>query len=509
MFRKILVANRGEIAVRIIRACREMGIQTVAVHSEADDDALHVHLADEDVRIGPGPASESYLNIPRLISAAEITNCDAIHPGYGFLAESAKFADICASCHLTFIGPSPDTIRGVGDKALARSTMIAAGVPVLPGSDGPVADLEEAREAALKIGYPVLLKASAGGGGRGMRRVYEPAELDRAYESASAEALAAFGNGEMYLERLATNPRHIEVQVMGDSFGNVVHYFERECSIQRRHQKLIEESPSPALSDAQRRAVCAAGVKAAKTLHYVGAGTVEFLLDQSGDFYFMEMNARIQVEHPVTEMVTGHDLIREQIRVVSGLPLSVTQEQIVSQGHAIECRINAEDPERNFAPSPGTVENLHIPGGCGIRVDTHLFTGASIPPYYDSMVAKVIAHGRDRTEALARIRRAVDEFSLVGAKTTIPLLVEILHDEPFVSGRYDTGYLDSRGRAEEATSPATSAAGAETGGPAESESSTEPDSEGESPGTAPPPDEAVAASSETAPSETAGRVTTS
>ncbi len=445
MFERILVANRGEIAVRIIRACREMGIESVAVHSEADDDALHVHLADEAVRIGPGPAPESYLNIPRLISAAEITNCDAIHPGYGFLAESAKFAEICATCGLTFIGPAPDTIRGVGDKALARSTMIAGGVPVLPGSDGPVADLDAAREAIVEIGYPVLLKASAGGGGRGMRRVYSEDELETAFASASAEALAAFGNGEMYLERLALNPRHIEVQIIGDDDGNVVHLFERECSVQRRHQKLIEESPSPALSAEQRAAVCEAGVNAAKTLQYTGAGTVEFLLDQEGDFYFMEMNARIQVEHPVTELVTGRDLIREQIRVASGLPLSFRQEDVVSSGHAIECRVNAEDPARNFAPSPGVVENLHLPGGCGIRVDTHLFTGAAIPPHYDSMVAKVLAHGRDREEALVRIRRALDEFTLEGVKTTVPLLLEILHDEPFVSGNYDTGYLDQRG----------------------------------------------------------------
>ncbi len=446
MFRKILVANRGEIAVRIIRACREMGIQTVAVHSEADDDALHVHLADEDVRIGPGPAPESYLNIPRLISAAEITNCDAVHPGYGFLAESAKFAEICASCDLTFIGPAPDTIRGVGDKALARSTMIAAGVPVLPGSDGPVDGVQGARAAAEEIGYPLLLKASAGGGGRGMRRVYSADELASAYESASNEALAAFGNGEMYVERLALGPRHIEVQIIGDSQGNVVHLFERECSVQRRHQKLIEESPSPALDDDQRREVCDAGVRAAQTLDYVGAGTVEFLLDRTGHFYFMEMNARIQVEHPVTELVTGRDLIREQIRVTAGLPLSFRQDEVESQGHAIECRVNAEDPARNFAPCPGTVENLHLPGGCGIRVDTHLFTGASIPPYYDSMVAKVLAHGRDREEARVRIIRALDEFSLVGAQTTIPLLLEILADKPFVSGRYDTSYLDNRGQ---------------------------------------------------------------
>ena len=457
MIKKILVANRGEIAVRIIRACREMGIETVAVHSEPDEDALHVHLADEDVCIGPGPATESYLNIPRIISAAEITNCDAVHPGYGFLAESAKFAEICATCHLNFIGPSPETIRGVGDKALARSTMMNAGVPVLPGSDGPVANLEEARRAAAIVGYPLLLKASAGGGGRGMRRVHVPDELESAYNSASSEALAAFGNGEMYIERLALNPRHVEVQIMGDSHGSVVHLFERECSVQRRHQKLIEESPSPALTDETRLQVCEAGVRAASVLDYVGAGTVEFLLDQSGQFFFMEMNARIQVEHPVTELVTSRDLIKEQIRVASGLPMSFKQRDVVSRGHAIECRVNAEDPERNFAPCPGIVVNLHLPGGPGVRVDTHLFAGAVIPPYYDSLVAKVLAHGEDREEAIARMRRALGEFSLSGAKTTVPLLLDVLDDPEFVSGEYDTGFLERRAsRAARETTPSSS-----------------------------------------------------
>ncbi len=445
MFRKILVANRGEIAVRVIRACREMGIETVSVHSEADEDALHVHMADEDVCIGPGPATESYLNIPRIISAAEITNCDAVHPGYGFLSESAKFAEICESCELAFIGPSPAAIRGVGDKAKARETMSGAGVPVLPGSDGPVAGLDEARAVAEEIGYPILLKASAGGGGRGMRRVLEAGTLESAYNAASAEAQAAFGNGELYVERLALNPRHVEVQVMGDTDGNVVHYFERECSVQRRHQKLIEESPSTGLDEATRTALCEAGVRAGKVLDYVGAGTVEFLLDAEGRFYFMEMNARIQVEHPVTELVTGRDLIKEQIRVAAGYPLSVKQSDLVSAGHAIECRINAEDPYRDFAPSPGRVDDLHLPGGPGIRVDTHLFTGAMIPPHYDSMVAKVLAYGRDRDEAIARMRRALTEISLGGIKTTVPLLLDILVDEPFVTGNYDTGYLDARG----------------------------------------------------------------
>jgi len=441
MIRKILVANRGEIAVRVIRACREMGIETVAVHSEADADALHVHMADEDVCIGPPPAAESYLNIPRIISAAEITSCDAIHPGYGFLSESARFAEICASCGITFIGPSPETIRGVGDKAAARETMKAAGVPILPGSDGPLTSVEDARGVADEIGYPVLLKASAGGGGRGMRRVYEVGELENAYSAASSEAQAAFGNGELYLGRLALDPRHVEVQVMGDSHGNVVHLFERECSVQRRHQKLIEESPSTALDAQARASLCEAAVLAAEGIDYVGAGTVEFLFDAQGRYYFMEMNARIQVEHPVTEMITGRDLIKEQIRVAGGEPLSFRQEDVVVLGHAIECRVNAEDPSRGFAPSPGTVEALHLPGGPGIRVDTHLFAGALIPPHYDSLVAKVLAHGATRDEAIARMLRALG-------------VLEILEDEPFVSGRYDTGYLDKK-RAKPAGVPAT------------------------------------------------------
>jgi acetyl-CoA carboxylase biotin carboxylase subunit len=444
MIQKILVANRGEIAVRIIRACREMAIQTVAVHSEADVDALHVHLADEDVCIGPGPATESYLNIPRLISAAEITNCDAIHPGYGFLAESAKFAEVCESCDVLFIGPTPEAIRAVGDKAQARRSMKNAGVPLLPGSDGPVHDEDEARAVAEQVGYPILLKATAGGGGRGMRRVNVPGELGAAFRAASAEALAAFGNGEMYVEKLAIHPRHVEVQIMGDAQGNVVHFYERECSVQRRHQKLIEESPSPALTAEAREELCAAGVRAGKAFGYHGAGTVEFLLDRDGSFYFMEMNARIQVEHPVSELVTGHDLIKEQIRVANGLPLSVRQEDVVAQGHAIECRVNAEDPARNFIPCPGRVTNLLLPGGPGVRVDTHLFAGAEIPPFYDSLVAKVLAHGRDREEALVRMTRALGEFSLEGAKTTVPLLLEILADRRFVSGDYDTGLLERR-----------------------------------------------------------------
>jgi acetyl-CoA carboxylase biotin carboxylase subunit len=442
MIRKLLVANRGEIAVRIIRACREMGIETVAVHSEADRDALHVHLADEDVCIGPGPPAESYLNIPRIVSAAEITNCDAIHPGYGFLAESAKFAEVCASCQITFVGPSPETIRAAGDKAQARETMKRAGVPVLPGSEGPVASLEEARAAAEEIGYPVLLKASAGGGGRGMRKVGNARELEAAFESASSEALAAFGNGEMYVERLAVRPRHVEVQILGDAEGNVLHLGERECSVQRRHQKLLEESPSPGLDGETRRALWEAALRAARAIEYRGAGTVEFLLDRDGSFYFMEMNARIQVEHPVTELVSGRDLVKEQIRIASGLPISFRQEEVRLQGHAIECRVNAEDPARGFAPSPGLVRNVHFPGGPGIRVDTHLFAGAEIPPYYDSLVAKVLAHGVDRAEALARMRRALEEFSLEGVQTTVGLLLEILKRPGFVSGRYDTGFLE-------------------------------------------------------------------
>ncbi|HET9888798.1 MAG TPA: acetyl-CoA carboxylase biotin carboxylase subunit [bacterium] len=444
MIQKVLVANRGEIAVRIIRACRELAIPTVAVHSEADDDALHVHLADEDVCIGPGPSTESYLNIPRIISAAEITNCDAIHPGYGFLSESAKFAEICESCDLTFIGPTPETIRAVGDKASARRSMQAAGIPLLPGSEGPLSGVEEALDLARTIGFPVLLKATAGGGGRGMRRVFAEEEMEAAFAQASAEALAAFGNGALYLEKLALKPRHVEVQVLGDSKGNLVHLFERECSIQRRHQKLIEESPSPALNEETRRRLCEAGANAARAFQYRGAGTVEFLLDEGGNFSFMEMNARIQVEHPVTEMLTGRDLVKEQILVASGRPLSFRQDDLAARGHVIECRINAEDPARGFAPSPGKIGNLHLPGGPGIRVDTHLFAGAVIPPYYDSLVAKVLAQGDDREEALVRMKRALEEFSVEGIHTTIPLLLEILDDADFVAGNFDTGFLESR-----------------------------------------------------------------
>lgn len=449
MIQKVLVANRGEIAVRIIRACRELGIPTVAVHSEADDDALHVHLADEDVCIGPGPSSESYLNIPRIISAAEITNCDAVHPGYGFLSESAKFAEICESCDLIFIGPTPETIRSVGDKAEARRSMKEAGIPLLPGAEKPLAGAEEARQLARSIGYPVLLKATAGGGGRGMRRVFSDDEMEASFSQASAEAQAAFGNGSMYLERLALRPRHVEVQVMGDSHGHLVHLFERECSVQRRHQKLIEESPSPALDDAMRTKLCEAGAAAARAFRYRGAGTVEFLLDQEGRFYFMEMNARIQVEHPVTELLTGRDLVKEQILVASGRHLSFKQEEIQARGHVIECRVNAEDPSRNFAPSPGRIKNLHFPGGPGVRVDSHLFAGAMIPPYYDSLVAKVLAHGDDRDEAIARMKRALQEFSVEGIHTTIPLLLEVLEDADFVAGTYDTSFLETRARRNE------------------------------------------------------------
>ncbi|MAG63227.1 MAG: acetyl-CoA carboxylase biotin carboxylase subunit [Gemmatimonadota bacterium] len=448
MIRKILVANRGEIAVRIVRACRELDIATVAVHSEADQDALHVRLADEDVCIGPPSAQESYLNVPRILSAAEITDCDAIHPGYGFLAENARFAEICASCGLTFIGPSPEVMRALGDKALARETMAAAGVPVLPGSDGVLPDVEAALRAADEIGLPIILKASAGGGGRGMRRVYERDQVESAFVSASTESQAAFGNGDMYAEKLAVDPRHVEVQILGDTHGNVVHLYERECSIQRRHQKLIEEGPSPAVSEETRQRLCQAAADGGRKVGYAGAGTVEFLVDAEGGFYFMEMNARIQVEHPVTELITGRDLIKESILVAGGEPLSFTQDEVRVEGHAIECRVNAEDPARDFTPCPGHVEHLHLPGGPGIRVDTHMDSGADIPPYYDSLVAKVLAHGRDRAEAIARMKRALDEFSLEGVKTTVPLLAEILEEDAFVQGCYDTGFLDRRQSAE-------------------------------------------------------------
>jgi len=441
LFKKVLIANRGEIALRIIRACKELGLQTVAVYSEADAEALHVRFADEAVCIGPGPSHQSYLNIPRIIAAAEVTNAEAIHPGYGFLAESAHFAEICEACEITFIGPAPDMISKMGDKAYAKKTMREAGVPVIPGSKGVVHDPKEARQIAEEIGFPVILKAAAGGGGRGMRVVPNPDEIEQAFLTASNEAKAAFGNPDLYLERYFDRPRHVEIQILADSHGNVVALGERECSIQRKHQKLVEESPSPAVDANLRRRMEQAAVLAAKTVNYRSAGTIEFLLDQNGDFYFMEMNTRIQVEHPVTEMVTGADLVKQQILVAAGEKLDETSLNHTLSGHAIECRINAEDPEHGFRPSPGRIESLHFPGGPGIRVDSHVYAQYVIPPFYDSLIAKVIAHGRTRDEAIRRMQRALEEFVIEGVKTTIPLHERILGSKAFQAGDLDTSFL--------------------------------------------------------------------
>jgi len=442
VYSKILIANRGEIALRVIRACREMGVPTVAVYSEADAEALHVRFADEAVCIGPAPSPKSYLDYRRVIAAAEISGADAIHPGYGFLAENAEFAEVCADNGFSFIGPSPDAIRRMGDKSLAKKTMREAGVPVTPGSEGAVANLAEARKLADEIGYPVILKASAGGGGKGMRVVHTPDRIESSYELARAEAESAFNNPELYLEKFIIRPRHIEIQIIGDSFGNVIHLGERDCSIQRRHQKLIEEAPSPALSQELREKLGNAAVAGARAVNYVGAGTMEFLLTQEGEFYFMEMNTRIQVEHPVTEEVIRRDLVTEQIRVCSGEPLSWTQEDIKLEGHAIEFRINAEDHTRNFLPAPGTISALHLPGGFGVRVDTHIYDGYKIPPHYDSLIAKLIVRGRTRELALLRARRALEEFVVEGIPTTVPFHLEMLETEAFQKGEVWTSFLD-------------------------------------------------------------------
>jgi acetyl-CoA carboxylase, biotin carboxylase subunit len=445
MFRKVLVANRGEIALRVIRACRELGILTVAVYSEADRESLHVRFADEDVCIGPPPSRESYLNIPRLIAAAEITGAEAIHPGYGFLAENAEFAEICEHSGLVFIGPSAEAIRKMGDKAVARATMIKEGVPVVPGSEGAIEDPAKALKVAHGIGFPVLIKAAAGGGGKGMRVAEDEATFERAFQAAQNEAAAAFGDGTVYLEKYLARPRHIEIQVLGDKHGRVCHLGERECSIQRRHQKLIEESPSPAVSQKLRDRMGAAAVKAARAIGYYSAGTIEFLLDEDGSFYFMEMNTRIQVEHPVTELVTGVDLIKEQIRVAAGEKHSLPDRQPVNlNGHALECRINAEDPAHNFRPSPGEITIWHAPGGPGVRVDSHAYQGYRVPPYYDSLLAKLIVHGRDRSESLVRMRLALESFIVEGVKTTIPFLLELLEDPAVIAGDVDTKFLERR-----------------------------------------------------------------
>jgi acetyl-CoA carboxylase biotin carboxylase subunit len=444
LFKKILIANRGEIALRIIRTCKELGIKTVAVYSEADRYSLHVRFADKAVCIGPGPSKESYLNIPRIIAAAEITNAEAIHPGYGFLAENAMFAEICESSGIKFIGPTPDAIEAMGDKALAKETMRKAGVPVIPGSDGVVETLEQAREIANEIGYPIMLKAAAGGGGKGMRMVKNDEELENAWQTARAEAEAAFGNPAVYIEKFIEKPRHIEIQILADEHGNVIHLGERDCSIQRRHQKLIEESPSPIVTAELREAMGQAAVKGAKSVKYRNAGTIEFLVDKDGNFYFMEMNTRIQVEHPVTEMVYGIDIVREQIRIASGEKLGIKQKQIKPNGHAIECRINAEDPFNGFRPSPGKITALHFPGGFGVRVDSHIYQEYVVPPYYDSMIAKLIVHAKNRDEAIARMLRALDEFVIEGIHSTIPFHIKILNSPQFRSGvDYDTKYIDT------------------------------------------------------------------
>ncbi len=442
MFKKVLIANRGEIALRIIRACQELGIATVAVHSEADTDALHVRFADEAICIGPPPGNESYLDMVRIISAAEITGAEAIHPGYGFLAENAEFAEICDSCNIKFIGANADTIRKMGDKAEAKLTMKKANVPVVPGSDGILKDLNHAQKLVAEMGYPVMLKAVAGGGGKGMRLVNSDTELEINYMMASAEAEGAFGNADLYLEKFIANPRHIEIQIMGDQKGNVVHFGERECSIQRRHQKLLEEAPSPVVSDELRQKMGQVAVEGAKKVKYEGAGTIEFLLDKENKFYFMEMNTRIQVEHPVTEMVYGFDLLKDQIRVAAGEDLGYVQKDISANGHAIECRINAEDWQRNFMPNPGKIENVHFPGGPGIRIDSHIYSQYHIPPFYDSLVAKLIAHGKNREEAIQRLKRALNEFVLEGVKTTISFYAKLIENDDFIRGDFDTGFLE-------------------------------------------------------------------
>jgi acetyl-CoA carboxylase, biotin carboxylase subunit len=441
VFKKVLIANRGEIALRVIRVCKQFGIKTVAVYSQADRDSLHVRFADEAVCIGPPPGKESYLKIPRIIAAAEITNVDAIHPGYGFLAENANFAEICATTGIKFIGPSAEMIASMGDKAFAKDTMKKAGVPVIPGSDGIVKSSGDAVDIAKGIGYPVIIKAVAGGGGRGMRIVREESELEVAFKTASHEAEQAFGNAGVYIEKFVEQPRHIEIQVFGDRFGNAIHFGERDCSVQRRHQKLVEESPSPFVDEPLRKRMGEAAIKACKAVGYENAGTIEFLVDKNKNFYFMEMNTRIQVEHPVTEQVTGHDLVKLQLQVAAGERLP--RGKIVARGHAIECRINAEDPANNFRPNPGMITDFHMPGGFGVRVDTHSYTGYHVPPYYDSLIAKLIVFAQTRDGAIAKMKSALDEFTIEGIKTTIPFQRQVMQDERFVSGNFDTSFLES------------------------------------------------------------------
>ena len=440
MFKKILIANRGEIALRVIRTVREMGIKTVAVYSSADADSLHVKFADEAVCIGPATSTDSYLKIPNIIAAAEITNADAIHPGYGFLAENSNFSKICQENNLKFIGASPEMIDGMGDKANAKATMKAAGVPTIPGSDGILETYEEAEKLAREIGFPVMLKATAGGGGKGMRAVFEPEQFQAAWDSARQEAGAAFGNDGMYMEKLIVEPRHIEIQIIGDSTGKACHLSERDCSVQRRHQKLTEEAPSPFMTKDLRKKMGQAAVKAAEAVKYEGAGTVEFLVDKDRNFYFMEMNTRIQVEHPVTEEVINYDLIAEQIKVAAGIPISGKNYEPTL--HAIECRINAEDPMNDFRPSPGKITNYHAPGGLGVRVDTHVYSGYVIPPHYDSMIAKLIVVAQTRDEAIEKMKRALREFTIEGVKTTIPFHLQLMDHEDYRSGNYTTKFMD-------------------------------------------------------------------
>ena len=441
MFKKILIANRGEIALRVIRTCKEMGIKTVAVYSTADAESLHVRFADEAVCVGPGPSSESYLNIPNIIAAAEITNADAIHPGYGFLSENAKFSKICGENGIKFIGASPEMIEGMGDKAAAKETMKKAGVPTITGSDGLIDDFAHCKVLAKEIGYPVMLKATAGGGGRGMRLVWKASELENAWDSARQESAAAFGNDGMYMEKFIEDPRHIEIQIIGDSTGKACHLSERDCSIQRRHQKLVEETPSPFMTDELREAMGKAAVQAAESVKYEGAGTVEFLVDKHRNFYFMEMNTRIQVEHPITEEVVDYDLICEQIKVAAGI--KITGKNYYPQLHAIECRINAEDPYNDFRPSPGKITNFHAPGGHGVRIDTHVYANYSIPPNYDSMIAKLITVAQTREEAISKMRRALEEFVIEGIKTTIPFHLQLMKNEDFINGNYTTKFMES------------------------------------------------------------------
>ena len=444
MINKILIANRGEIAVRIIRACREMGIETVAVYSEADASSLHVQLADEAVCIGPAPSKDSYLNMENILSATLISGADAIHPGFGFLSENAKFAEMCRQCNMTFIGPSPELIHRMGNKSEARKTMIKAKVPVIPGTKEPVYDVRTGRKMADEIGYPVMIKASSGGGGKGMRIAHNAIEFDESFRVAQMESINSFKDNTMYIEKYIEAPRHIEFQILGDRYGNVVHLGERDCSIQRRHQKVLEESPSPAMSGELRMKMGKMAIRAAKAVGYESAGTIEFLLDKSGQFYFMEMNTRIQVEHPVTETVTGIDLIKSQIRIAAGEPLEIKQKDILLKGHSIECRINAENPELNFRPSPGTIEHLHVPGGKGVRVDTAIYAGCTIPPHYDPMIAKIIVHAASRGEAIKKMKSALSEFIVTGIDTNVDYQMELMNDPVFQSGQFSTDFIEQR-----------------------------------------------------------------